>query len=101
MGAAYHPTPMVQHLDRLWNYREIEMVSAATLQGHSGPLLFRFKEEEAGVQMGYKQWPHQNALYKVLDLTLLAAAFNRDPDQVHILNDKRNRSLDCMENNLR
>ena len=51
--------------------------------------------------MGYKQWPYQNALYKVLHLTLLAAAFNRDPDQVHILNDKRNRSLDCMENDLR
>ena len=55
MRDAYHPTPMVQHLDGLGNYRELRMASAATLQGHSGPHVFRFKEEEGAVQMGYKQ----------------------------------------------
>ena len=70
---------MVQHLDGLWNYREFGIVSAATLQGHSGPHLFRFKVEEGAVQMGYKykQWPYQSAPYKVLDVTPQAAAFNR------------------------
>ena len=88
MRDAYHPTPMVQHLDGLWNYRELEIASAATLQGHSGPHVFTLKEDEGDVQMGYKQWPYQSALYKVLDVTMQAAAFNRDPDQVHILNEQ-------------
>ena len=101
MRDAYHSTPMVQHLDGLWNYRELGMASAATLQGHSGPHVFRFKEEEGAVQMGYKQWSYKSAPYKVLDVTPLAAAFNRDPDQVLILNDKGNRSLDSMETDLR
>ena len=77
------------------------MASAATLQGHSGPHVLRFKEYEGAVQMGYKQWPYQTAPYKVLDVTPLTAAFNRDQDQVHILNDKGNIRLDSMENDLK
>ena len=42
MRDAYHPTPMLQHLDGLGNYRELEIVSAATLQGYSGTHVFRF-----------------------------------------------------------
>ena len=77
------------------------MISAATLQGHSGPHLFRFKEEEGAVKMGYKQWPYQSAPYKVLDVTPLVAAFNRDPDQAHILKDKGKTGLDSIESDLR
>ena len=51
--------------------------------------------------MGNKQWPYQSAPYKVLDVTPQAAAFNRDPDQVHILNYNGNRILDSMESDLR
>ena len=50
--------------------------------------------------MGYKQWPYQSAPYKVLDVTPLAAAFNRDPDQFHILNEKGKKNLDSMKNDL-
>ena len=46
--------------------------------------------------MGYEQWPYKSAPYLVIDVTPLAAALNRDPDQVHILNDK-----DSMESDLR
>ena len=101
MRDAYHPTPMVQHLDGLWNYRKLGMASGVTLHGHSGPHVFRFKEVEGAVQLGYKQWPYQSAPYKVIDVTQLAAAFEVDPEPVMTLNEKGRTSLEAMESDLR
>ena len=75
MRDAYHPTPMVQHLDGLWNYRELGMISAATLQGHSGPHLFRLKEAEGAVQIVYNQQWCKLAV-AIPECTLQCARYN-------------------------
>ena len=103
MRDAYHLTPMVQHLHGLWNYRKLGMAPGVTLHGHSGPHVFRFKEVEGAVQLGYKQWPYQSVPLKVtcIDVTQLAAAFVVYPEPVMTLNEKGRTSLEAMESDLR
>ncbi|XP_055998549.1 uncharacterized protein LOC125678464 [Ostrea edulis] len=101
MKDAYHPIPMIMHLNGLWDYRKLGMASPVSLTGHSSPHIFRFKEDHGKVLMGYKEWPYKAAEYKTVDVTQLAEAYNLDPEQLHLVAEKGSRAFDLMMTDLR
>ena len=38
---AYHPQPIVHHLDNLWDYRDLGVQGRVHLTGHGSPHLFK------------------------------------------------------------
>lgn len=101
MKDAYHPTPLIKHLNGLWDYRKLGMASPVSLTGHSTPHIFRFKEEEEGkITMAYKEWPYRASQYKAVDVTRLAESYAMDPEPIHSVAEKGSRVFDSMTSDL-
>jgi hypothetical protein len=96
----YHPSPVIKHLNGLWDYRKLGMASPVSLTGHSTPYVFRFMEDDGKVIMGYKEWPFRATPYSIIDVTGLADAFTADLEPVHSVNDKGTRAFEAMNADL-
>lgn len=101
MKASYHPTPIVSHLEGAWDYRQLSLESRISMQGHSSPHVFRFKEVAGEVVMSYKEWPYKSAPYKDVVVTELAMGFERDPVPITHVSEKGSRVIMAMRGDLR
>lgn len=79
---AYHPMPNVQHLENIWDYRQMGISSKVQLVGHSSPHQFKFVKEGDKVLMHFKEWPLKSTIYQVVDVTSLAAAYQNEPEPI-------------------
>lgn len=52
---AYHPMPNVQHLENIWDYRQMGISSKVQLVGHSSPHQFKFVKDGDTVLMHFKE----------------------------------------------
>lgn len=79
---AYHPMPNVQHLENIWDYRQMGISSKVQLVGHSSPHQFKFVKEGDKVLMHFKEWPLKSTTYQGVDVTSLAAAYGNEPQPI-------------------
>ncbi|XP_062581427.1 uncharacterized protein LOC134243211 [Saccostrea cucullata] len=94
---AYNPTPHVEHLENIWDYRQLGLSSSVHLVGHSTPHVFKFTREGDQVFMSYKEWPLKSSPYKKVDVTGLASAFQEDPEAKTQMTEKGGRVFQAMD----
>lgn len=87
---AYHSMPNVQHLDNIWDYRQMEISSKSSTQQ---PPPVQIRERRGKMLMHFKEWPLKSTTYEVIDVTSLAAAYQNEPEQIQQVAEKEGRFL--------
>ena len=71
LSEAFFPSPTVEHLYSIFNYKE-QYVGLRKLTGVKSPHLFRFKLDQDGtIQLAVKDWPLQEEPYRVESITVV------------------------------
>lgn len=98
---AYHPMPNVQHLENIWDYRQMGISSKVQLVGYSSPHQFKFVKEGHKVLMHFKEWPLKSTTYQGVDVTSLAAAYGNEPQPIQQIAKKCRKVFEAMEGDLK
>ena len=61
--SSFTPTPETEHLDSIWDFRDIVDIGVS-LTGMKEPHIFKLSKREGKVHLSYKDWPVPDEEYR-------------------------------------